>query len=102
IELDGNFLWDSSGVLVSSEAPINYYPYSSLEGGGSYHFGAIITFLGSGNRLKTKYINSWGYLGDVTSLENESLSQPNNFYLSQNYPNPFNPSTKIRFVVPNV
>ena len=100
IDLDGNFLWDSSGVLVSSEAPINYYPYSSLEGGGSYHHGAIITFLGSGNRLKTKYINSWGYLGDVTSLENESLSQPNNFYLSQNYPNPFNPSTKISWQSP--
>jgi hypothetical protein len=100
IDLDGNFLWDSSGVLVSSEAPINYYPYSSLVGGGLYHRGAIITFLGSGNRLKTKYINSWGYLGDVTSLENESLSQPNNFYLSQNYPNPFNPTTKISWQSP--
>jgi len=33
----------------------------------------------------------------VTSIEDQQLELPDNYYLAQNYPNPFNPSTQIAF-----
>jgi len=37
-----------------------------------------------------------------TSIAQLEAGVPEQFELSQNYPNPFNPSTKIRFLIPNV
>ena len=37
-------------------------------------------------------------LADVNDPDNI----PKEFSLSQNYPNPFNPSTKIKFVIPQI
>lgn len=40
--------------------------------------------------------------GGTTFIKNEnSISQPNSFFLEQNYPNPFNPTTKITYQIPN-
>lgn len=34
--------------------------------------------------------------------ETVEITSPNKFELSQNYPNPFNPTTKIRYIIPDV
>lgn len=47
-------------------------------------------------------INTYAALQSLlTNAENKNHT-PDNFYLLQNYPNPFNPSTKVRFVVPEL
>ncbi|AFH50016.1 Hypothetical protein IALB_2313 [Ignavibacterium album JCM 16511] len=45
--------------------------------------------------------SNFARLNIVTDVENEKQI-PTEFSLAQNYPNPFNPSTKIRFIIPNV
>jgi photosystem II stability/assembly factor-like uncharacterized protein len=39
-------------------------------------------------------------ISEITSIKNEKVQVPNNFFLFQNYPNPFNPSTTINYTVP--
>jgi len=41
-------------------------------------------------------------LPELIGIQNISTEVPASFYLYQNYPNPFNPSTKIRFLIPNL
>ncbi len=42
------------------------------------------------------------YASLITSAEEDEKTLPLEFSLGQNYPNPFNPTTKIKFVIPNV
>ena len=48
-----------------------------------------------------KQIDLDGSFEFSNSIEVEVIS-PKVFSLEQNYPNPFNPSTKIKYVIPNV
>lgn len=42
----------------------------------------------------------YGSLEEVTGVEDNQPSVPDQFYLSQNYPNPFNPTTTISYGLP--
>jgi len=39
-------------------------------------------------------------LTNITAVENDNLTSPNNFILNQNHPNPFNPNTIINYSIP--
>jgi hypothetical protein len=55
-----------------------------------------VTF--SNNKVGNFYILT----GDSpTEIDNDPISEINDFSLSQNYPNPFNPNTKVKYSVPN-
>ncbi len=40
--------------------------------------------------------------GNVTGIEDKTVTLPDKLMLYQNYPNPFNPSTKIKFEIPKL
>ncbi|GIV45299.1 MAG: hypothetical protein KatS3mg036_0117 [Ignavibacterium sp.] len=50
----------------------------------------------------TAAVNIVEYIMDQPTDVEMNFEVPGEFLLAQNYPNPFNPSTKIRFVIPNV
>jgi hypothetical protein len=53
--------------------------------------------------LRTAVANSRNKYSQIpTSIVDNEIDSPVEFYLYQNYPNPFNPSTKIQFSVPCV
>jgi polyhydroxybutyrate depolymerase len=78
--------------------------YKIIDGGHSWPSG---TFSGPWSGNTNKDINAsveiWNFFKkhkNVTSIETQVTSKPNNFYLNQNYPNPFNPVTMINYQLP--
>ena len=52
------------------------------------------------DELRTAIANSRNKYSQIpTSILDEKIERPGEFYLSQNYPNPFNPSTRIQYQV---
>ena len=51
--------------------------------------------------LEGAIINGIKY-GTLVGIGDNTENKPKSFMLYQNYPNPFNPTTKIKFVIPNV
>lgn len=103
INPDSTFAWQSDAVRLTNQflnAGIVTLNPDINNGGAFVIFAYAGPPTGTGDNLYAKYIGANGVLGGVTSIENESLSQPNEFYLSQNYPNPFNPNTKISWQSP--
>lgn len=102
INPDSTFAWQSNSVrltdqfqnagIVAINPDINY-------GGAVVIFSYAGPPSGTGDNLYVKYVGANGMLGGVTSIEDENIIQPDDFYLSQNYPNPFNPSTMIEFSI---
>jgi hypothetical protein len=43
-----------------------------------------------------------GWVEPITSIEDEKIGNVSQYFLDQNYPNPFNPSTKIKFLLPEM
>ncbi|MEP0861675.1 MAG: T9SS type A sorting domain-containing protein [Ignavibacterium sp.] len=103
INPDSSFVWQSNSVRLTNSfvnAGIVTLNPDINNGGAVVIFSYVGPPSGTGENLYAKYIGANGLLGGVTSIEDESITQPNNFYLSQNYPNPFNPSTKISWKSP--
>ncbi|MFN3872819.1 MAG: T9SS type A sorting domain-containing protein [Ignavibacterium sp.] len=103
INPDSTFAWQSNSVRLTDQfvnAGIVTLNPDINNGGAVVIFSYAGPPSGTGENLYAKYIGANGVLGGVTSIEEESINQPNGFYLSQNYPNPFNPSTKISWQSP--
>ncbi len=56
--------------------------------------------IGEYNGNFTYYKNLFSPITNISDDDTKNI--PNEFVLYQNYPNPFNPSTKIKFLIPNI
>lgn len=101
IDNNGVVQWTINGIAVSVATTDQYTPAITTDGYG----GAIITWWDYRNSstadIYAQQVSLNGQLGVVTDVDDENKLLLS-FNLEQNYPNPFNPSTKIRFVIPNV
>ena len=103
INPDSSFAWQNNSVRLTDQfvnAGIVTLNPDINNGGAIVIFSYAGPPSGTSENLYAKYIGANGVLGGVTSVEDETVIQPEKFHLSQNYPNPFNPSTKIRFSIP--
>lgn len=83
------------GVLIYSDS-YYYYFYWLAEG-----IGLIRTQYDDGSGLDINYAKIDGKIyGTLVSVENETLTMPEEFNVSQNYPNPFNGITNINVILP--
>ena len=97
ITKDGELVWDSIGVLISSHPPpLDYNVVSDGYGG------LIMTWLELNNGIWAQQISSNGILGEVITgidFEVSNNYHPQNIILYQNYPNPFNSITTINYKI---
>ncbi len=95
--------WTTDGVAISTAVKDQNTPTIVPNGSG----GAIITWGDKRNDfisaydIYTQMVNSNGFLGEVSDIDEES-DIVMSFDMLQNYPNPFNPSTKIKYSIPSV
>lgn len=83
------------GVLIYSDSYYYYY-YWLAEG-----IGLIRNQYDDGSGLDLNYAKIDGKIyGTLVSVENETLTFPEEFNVSQNYPNPFNCITNIKVILP--
>lgn len=102
VNLKGELLWDSLGVLLSSKiipdiGGVYFYYIISDQLGGAIALGSNEPHEG----IFVQHINKNGVLGDVLSniSRDEQYSPlPISFDVSNPYPNPFNPSTTINII----
>jgi len=103
IKLDSTFEWINNGIKLTQNFDVLNLRTLDPEvntGGALVVFTATGNSSGTGENIYAKYIGANGVLGGVTAIGDESLNQPNDFYLSQNYPNPFNPTATIKYNTP--
>ena len=103
INASGVVQWAADGVAISTAVKDQNTPTIIPNGSG----GAIITWGDKRNDfisaydIYTQMVNSNGFLGEVSDIDEES-DIVMSFDMLQNYPNPFNPSTKIKYSIPSV
>ncbi len=78
-------------------------PISSIPGSGDRLFHSVVIRQASnGTKSNAIYIDGAQYRDpSATWVDDNLITNPNEFYLAQNYPNPFNPSTSIKYAIGN-
>jgi hypothetical protein len=92
----------ASMQFVSGDTTVGYIP-AQIDSTVIYYY--ISAKSNSGKTVAKPIVAPDGFYkfiveNSVTDIADNS--QPEEFYLSQNYPNPFNPTTKIKYIIPNV
>lgn len=126
VSANNGLSWTTSGTGLTQQTDVRSLAFSGTDifagtwGDGVYlstdngsTWNSVNTTGLSGSRVHTLVISGTNLLAgiddglwrrplsNITGIENDNASMPDNYSLFQNYPNPFNPATLIRYALPS-